>query len=67
MVRSSAAPSVLSVSVLYIGFMLPLATAAPKTMLELQQMTGNYVEHRVEEEEAKAVASALQPDLSKCD
>ncbi|KDR23926.1 uncharacterized protein LOC110831749 [Zootermopsis nevadensis] len=57
--------SVSLVSLLYVGLALPLATAAvPKTVLDLQQMTGKYVEHRVEQGEARAVASALHPELS---
>jgi hypothetical protein len=30
------------------------------------QMMGNYVEHRVDEDEAMAVARTLHPELSKC-
>jgi hypothetical protein len=67
MVRSSADFNVLLVLVLYINLILTLTTAAsPKTMLQCQQMMGNYVEHRVDEDEAKAVATTLHPELSKC-
>lgn len=67
MVRTNVASSVLLFLVLFTNWIFALATAAvPKTMLEFQQMTGNYVEHRVDEEEAKLVARTLQPELSKC-
>lgn len=65
MVRSNAASSVLLFLVLFINCIFSLAKAAvPKTILEFQQMVGNYVEHRVDEEEAKLVARTLQPELS---
>jgi hypothetical protein len=67
MLRSSAAPRLLLVSALFASFRLPLATAAPKTVMELQHMPGEYVDHQVEEEEAKGVACGLQPEPSKCD
>jgi hypothetical protein len=64
--RSNAASSVRLVLVLFVNCIFALTTAAiPKTMLEFQQMMGNYVEHRVDEEEAKLVARTLQPELSK--
>jgi hypothetical protein len=66
MVRPSAASSVLLFLVLFINCIFALAMAAvPKTMLEFQQMMGNYVEHRVDEEEAKLVARTLQPEVSE--
>jgi hypothetical protein len=62
MVRPSVASTVLCIS-----FILALTkAAAPKTMLDLQQMTGDYVEHRVDEEEAKLVARTMYPELSEC-
>jgi hypothetical protein len=66
MVRSYAASSVLLVLVLFINCIFALPTAAlPRTMLEFQQMTGYYVEHRVDEDEAKMVARTLQPELGE--
>ena len=66
MVRSNTVSSVLLFLVLFTNCIFALATAAvPKTMLEIQQMMGNYVEHRVDEEEAKLVARTLQPELSE--
>jgi len=66
MVRTNAASSVLLFLVLFINYIFALAMAAvPKPVLEFQQMMGNYVEHRVDEEEAKLVARTLQPELSE--
>jgi hypothetical protein len=66
MVRTNAASSVLLFLVLFTYCIFARAMAAvTKTMLEFQQMTGNYVEHRVDEEEAKLAARTLQPELSK--
>jgi hypothetical protein len=67
MVRCSAPSSVLLGFVLHISFIFPLTAAAQETRMEFQHMSGDYVEHRVDEEEARAVASALQPELSEYD
>jgi serine/threonine-protein kinase RIO1 len=62
MVRSSADCNVL----LLVNFMLSQTTAAaPKEMSLYGQMMGNYVEHRVDEDEAMAEARTLHPELSK--
>jgi hypothetical protein len=67
MVRSSADHDVLLVLVLYINVMLtPTTAATPKTMLQYRQMSGSYVEHRVDEDAAEEVARTLHPELSKC-
>jgi hypothetical protein len=56
---------VLLLLVSYIIFMLSQTTAAPpKAMLLYGQMTGTYVEHKVAEDEALAVAITLQPELN---
>lgn len=63
MVRSSADFNVLLFLVLYINLILILTTAASPRMLQYQHMMGNYVEHRVDEDEAKTVARTLHPEL----
>jgi hypothetical protein len=65
LVRSSADCIVLLLLVPYIIFVLSQTTAAaPKAMSPFGQMMGNYVDHRVDEDEAMAMVRTLHPEVN---